>query len=114
MNSIIEMRKKLAEIDKEKNELAAKLAEAEEKELERQRNENFDTIINMPEEEKLRLLNLIEHEYESCSRGNCENGWSEYRNRFFCKRCMLEEILGGEHCGRFRFKMSVEIEEIKI
>ena len=110
----------LADLRKQKEELMHRQAELdkqikakEEEELIRLQNENWETIEQMSDEEKEYILSRIEHERSSCSAQYSENGWSESRHKFYCKKCMLEEIFRGEHYGRFRFTLDVVIEEVK-
>jgi hypothetical protein len=64
------------------------------------------------DEEKEKILSILEHEYASCRKGYSDNGYDSYRRRWNCRKCMMEEILNGEHCGRFDFKFTVEIFEV--
>lgn len=112
--TLADLRKQRAELAKQQADLDKQIRTMEEQELIALQNENWEKIEKMTDEEKEYILSLVEHERSSCT-GHCSyNGWSEERHRFYCKKCMLEEIFSGEHYGRFKFSLDVVIEEIKV
>jgi hypothetical protein len=108
-----ELRAKKAELDKQQYEISQQLLVAEKEEKSRLEAKNWEAIQKMPSEIRDYIIANIPHQCSSCSATYSENGWSETRHKFYCKRCMLEEIFAGEHEGRFKFSLDVYIEEVK-
>lgn len=75
-------------------------------------------IANMSEEEKAYIIAHTEHTRSSCSDENPCNGYhgdSYLRNEGFrCPKCMLMEILNGEHGGAYDFRLSFEIFKVTV
>lgn len=113
MPTLEELRQQRREMDAQKKALDKQIAEAEERELKRKRDEVWEKIEDMSEEDKEYILSHMEHESKHCESMH-DGGWSYSRDRFDCKKCMLMEIFNSEHGGRFDFKLTVEIEEVTV
>lgn len=111
--TLADLRQQKADLAKQQAELDELIKKREEEELIRLQNQNWEYIDGLSDEQKTFILSLVEHSYDSCHAQYSENGWSESRKRFYCKRCMLEEIFSGEHYGRFKFTLDVDISEIR-
>ena len=109
--TLTELREKRTELTNQQLELEKQIKIAEEQETARLVGENWEEIENISPEIKDYILANIPHERNSCNYNS--NGWSETNNRFYCKRCMLEEIFSGEHHGRFKFALDVYIGEVR-
>lgn len=105
------LRQKYRALEEERKALGEQVKKLEQERLEQKKAETWDKLENMTDEEREYILGLVPHECASCSRGHSENGWSYSRNRYSCRRCMLEEMFNGEHGGRFDFRLDVVIEE---
>lgn len=114
MANLAELREKQRKMQEEQKKLDKEIAEAEANALYEARANVEQKIENMTDEEKERILSSLEHECASCSRGYCENGYDSYRKRWNCKKCMMQEILNGEHYGKFDFKLTVDIFEVEV
>ena len=115
MASLAELREQRRKIDEEKKKLDKQIEEAEAEALATARFAVEDKINKMSNKEKQYILNLIDHDRSSCGEiYNSDNGWSWSANKWYCRKCMLEEILNGEHGGRFDFKISVDIFEVTV
>lgn len=104
---------KLEELRKQKQEIEAQIKDAEDEE-QREREENvIKKIEAITLDKKEAILSIMEHDRTSCSDENPCNGWySSYYDGYRCRKCMLMEILNGEHGGRFDFNISVDINEV--
>lgn len=75
-------------------------------------------ILTMSEEEKKYIIEHTEHSRSSCSDENPCNGlYSTDHNGqpgFRCPKCMLMEILRGDYGGKYDFKLSFDIFEVKV
>ena len=69
-------------------------------------------ITSLTSEQKTLLLSMLEHDRTSCSDENQCNGYSYSSKHWRCRKCMLMEILRGEHGGTFDFKITVDIHEV--
>ena len=96
----------------QKKALEAKIAEAEKRELEAAQKKVEEKINSFSDEEKQFLLSLINHDRSSCDDDNIWNGWDG--ERFRCSKCMLIEILNGQHGGEFDFSISVDIHRVSV
>ena len=114
MATLAEMREQRRQLEAEKQKLDKEIKEAEAEALASAQFEVEHKIQNMSEKEKQYILSLIDHDRSSCKDGYSENGWSWSRNKWYCRKCMLEEILNGEHGGKFDFKISVDIFEVSV
>lgn len=103
---------KLEDLKRQKEELEAQIKAVEEEEQRAKEKAVLDKIKAMTPEKKAMILELMEHDRTSCSDENPCNGYSYYNNRYRCRKCMLMEILNGEHGGRFDFDIVVEIREV--
>lgn len=112
MASLADLREQRRKIDEEKKKLDKQIAEAEAKALDEARGAVADKIYGMSEDEKERILSMLEHECPSCGRGYAENGYDSYRKHWNCRKCMMQEILDGDFGGRFDFKFTVDIFEV--
>ena len=102
----------LKELREQRKKLDAQIAEAEKQELAKKRQEVENKIASYSDEEKALILSLIEHTRTSCSDDNLVNGWDG--EKFRCNKCMLMEILNGEHGGEFDFSFDVYIERVSV
>lgn len=66
----------------------------------------------LTDEEKENILSHMSHSCTSCSDEYPCNGYSEYDGTYRCSKCMMMEILNGEHGGRFDFELDVSIIEV--
>lgn len=103
---------KLDDLRKQKEELEAQIKAVEEEEQRAKEKAVLDKIKAITPEKKEMILGLMEHDRTSCSDENPCNGYSYYNDRYRCRKCMLMEILNGEHGGRFDFDIAVEIREV--
>ena len=103
---------KLDDLTKQKEELEAQIKAVEEEEPRAKEKAVLDKIKAITPEKKEMILGLMEHDRTSCSDENPCNGYSYYNDRYRCRKCMLMEILNGEHGGRFDFDIAVEIREV--
>ena len=92
--------------------LDAQIAEAEKHELAKKQKAVEEKIASLSDEEKEFILKLIEHTRTSCSDDNTINGWDG--EKFRCNKCMLMEILNGEHGGEFDFSFEVYINRVSV
>lgn len=105
--TISERDRMIKEAEKLKVELlAAKQAEVEKK------------ISNMSDEEKAYIIAHTEHTCSSCSDENPCNGYHEMSYTrsagFRCHKCMLMEILNGQHGGEYDFHLSFDIVKVTV
>ena len=103
---------KLEDLKRQKEELEAQIKAVEEEEQRAKEKAVLDKIKAITPEKKEMILGLMEHDRTSCSDENPCNGYSYYNDRYRCRKCMLMEILNGEHGGRFDFDIAVEIREV--
>lgn len=105
----------LKELEEMRKEIDAKIAEEKEKESQKRRNLAIAKIDSFTEEQKQFLLSLIEHDRTSCSDTYIENGrYSRSDGGWRCRKCMLIEILNGEHGGDFDFTLIPEFHQTYI
>lgn len=102
----------LQEMREQKIKLEKQIAEEEKKELAKKQQAVEDKIASYSDEEKEFMLKLIEHSRTSCDNENPWNGWDG--NRFRCSKCMLMEILNGQHGGEFDFSFDVCITRVTV
>lgn len=114
MASLVELREQRRKMEEDKKKLDKQIAEAEAKELDKARGDVADKIYGMSEDEKEKILSMLEHECPSCGRGYAENGYDSYRKHWNCRKCMMQEILAGDYGGRFDFKFTVDIFEVVV
>ena len=119
MDDLKKLREERNNLLKQQEELEKKIADAEECELIKARKKVSEKIENMSEYEKEIILKYMKHGRSSCSDDNPINGFfrSMYdndREGWRCDKCMLMEILNGEFGGRYDFRLSVEIFEVKV
>jgi hypothetical protein len=112
MASLEELRERKRQLAAEQQALDKEYAKAYEEELYTARAAVEKKIEEMTDEEKESILSKLEHTRSSCVEGFSQNGYSHYREHWDCPKCMMMEILNGEHCGRFDFKISVDIFEV--
>lgn len=103
---------KLDELKRQREEIEAQITKIEEDERRVRENKVIKKIENMTPEKKKILLSLVKHDRTSCSDEHPCNGYSYMTNKYRCRKCMLMEILNGEHGGVFDFDISVEISEV--
>ena len=118
MASLSELREKKRLMEEERKKLDKEIANAEAEELVNARAIVAKKIADMSDEEKRWLIDHTEHSRSSCSDDNIANGfWTAcYKDKgsWRCPKCMMMEILNGEHGGRFDFKLTIEIFEVKV
>lgn len=102
----------LQKLKEERKKLDALIAEEEEKQLNIKRAAVENKIHNYSEEEKKFMLSLLRHSCSSCSDASPYNGY--YNGGYRCNKCMLMEILNGEHDGDFDFHFDVFIEKVTV
>lgn len=102
----------LQEMREQKAQLEKQIAEEEKRELARKQQAVEDKIASYSDEEKEFMLKLIEHTRTSCDDENPWNGWDG--NRFRCNKCMLMEILNGQHGGEFDFSFDICITRVTV
>lgn len=108
MGNLDELRKQLQEI-----EAQIKAAEAEDEERREREKEVIKKIDSLTPEQKENILSVINHDRTSCSDEHPRNGYySDCNGGYRCRKCMLIEILRGEHGGCFDFDFSVDINEV--
>lgn len=99
----------LKELEEMRKEIDASIAEKKEKESQKRREHAIAKIDSFSEEQKQFLLSLIEHDRTSCSDEHVYNGrYSRSDGGWRCRKCMLIEILNGEHGGDFDFDLVPE------
>lgn len=106
------MKMTLQEMKVERDKLNKEIKELEEKELLGRQRVVSNKIASMTDEEKQFILGHMEHGRMSCSDENPCNGYYDDEHKWRCIKCMLMEILNGEHGGRFDFKISADILEV--
>ena len=114
MANLDELREKRRKMEEEQKQLAKDIAKAYEDELRQARATVEQKIEDMTDEEKESILSRLEHSCNSCVEGESRNGYSWYTERWDCPKCMMMEILNGEHGGRFDFKFTVDIFEVDV
>ena len=102
----------LQKLKEERKKLDALIAEEEEKQLNIKRTAVKNKIHSYSEEEKKFMLSLVRHSCSSCSDESPHNGYCNGKYR--CSKCMLMEILNGEHDGDFDFHFDVFIEKVTV
>lgn len=99
----------LKELEELRKEIDTKIAEEKEKIAQEKRDATTAKIDSFTEEQKEFLLSLIEHDRTSCSDTNVSNGlYSSRDGGWRCRKCMLIEVLNGEHGGEFDFSLVPE------
>lgn len=104
-----ELKMDIKELIKQKEEIERQIVEEQERIRTEKEKRTLDKINSFTEESKNYLLSFIEHDRTSCSDENPCNGYSYWKNNFRCRKCMLIEILNGDHSGDFDFKITVDI-----
>lgn len=102
----------LRELKEQLDKLDKEIKEVEEKELLERQRSVYEKIESMSEEDKHIILSYMKHDRTSCSDKEHWNGYYDDEHRWRCSKCMLMEILNGEHGGRFDFSFSVDIWEV--
>lgn len=102
----------LQEMREQRKRLDAEIAQAEKEELAKKQKAVEDKIASYSDEEKAFMLKLIEHTRTSCDDENPWNGWDG--GKFRCNKCMLMEILNGQHGGEFDFSFDVYISRVTV
>jgi len=108
----VETMSKLDELRKQREELEAQIKAAEEEEQREHENAVLQKIDAITPEMKEAILSIMKHDRTSCSDDNPCNGYSYIDGRYRCRKCMLMEILRGDHGGQFDFDLTVEISEV--
>ena len=103
---------KLEELIKVRQELDAQIAAAEEDAQRQREAEVVKKINSITAEQREAIMRLTEHDRTSCSDQQPINGYSYMDRRWRCRKCMLMEILNGEHGGRFDFDIDIGIREV--
>lgn len=72
-------------------------------------------ILEMSDEEKAYIIAHTEHSRTTCSDENPCNGlYSASDGGYRCPKCMLMEILNGEHGGKYDFQLHFDIYEVTV
>lgn len=106
--------KTLEEMRAERKALDEQIKAAERQALDEKEKEVMNKIQSFSEEQIQFMLSLIPHTHPSCVEGCTVNGYMYDRQKWSCNRCMLEEILRGEHYGEYDFEFSVDIHKVTI
>lgn len=105
--------KTLEELEKEKKEIEEKISKIKEEKFAGRRRRVSEKLSSLTEDQKNFLLSLIDHDRSSCSDENIANGlYSSSNGRWRCRKCMLIEVLNGEHGADYDFTFSVDFEEL--
>lgn len=104
---------KLEALRKQQQEIEAQIKEEEDAERRKREETVIKKIEALTPTEKEMILSLMKHDRTSCSDEFPRNGYSDYGGKYRCRKCMLMEILNGEHGGRFDFDISVDINEVR-
>lgn len=96
----------LKELEQMRKEIDAKIKEKEYRERSHRAIAKIDSFT---EEQKQYLLSLIEHDRTSCSDTHVVNGrYSRSDGGWRCRKCMLIEVLNGDHGGDYNFTLVPE------
>lgn len=112
MTSLDELRSKRAELEAQQKKLDTEIKKMKEDEKRLREEQVHAKIEALTPEQKTALLSLIKHDRSSCSDADPCNGYSYATDNYRCRKCMLMEILNGEHGGMFDFDITVDIERI--
>lgn len=114
MASLAELREQRRKMDEDKKKLDKEIAEVEAQELADAQRKVEQKIESMSNEEKERILASMKHECGSCIEGVSQNGYSYHRGNWRCRKCMMMEILDGQHGGEFDFEFTVDISRVTV
>ena len=103
---------RLEELRQQRKALEVEIAQEEERSLANKQQKVVDKINSLTEDQKNTILGLMTHSCLSCSDGRPQNGWSWSSGSFRCHKCMLIEILNGEHGGEFDFTLDVSVSKV--
>lgn len=114
MANLEDLRERRRKMEEDKKKLDKEIAEAEAKALSDAQAEVERKIESLSEEEKERILSNMKHECGSCVEGFTENGYDYHRGYWRCRKCMMMEILDGQHGGKFDFEFTVDISKVTV
>lgn len=100
---------KLEELRKQRTSIDGQIKEEEERVLREKEGAVLDKIRTLSDEQISTMLSFLQHSRSSCSDENPCNGFSYSSERWRCSKCMLMEILRGEHGGSYDFYFDVTI-----
>lgn len=114
MANLAELREKKRLLDEQQKQLEEEIQKAEEEARTKAESAVEDKLMTMSAADKLLLLSHITHDRSSCSDENPCNGYSYANNKWYCRKCMLMQILDGDHGGKFDFDIDVTIHRTSI
>lgn len=114
MASLAELREKKRLLDEQQKQLEEEIQKAEAEARTKAESAVENKLMSMSATEKLWLLSHLMHDRSSCSDENPCNGYSYANNRWYCRKCMLMQMLDGDHGGKFDFDIDVTINRTTI
>ena len=115
MSNYEELQKKYEETVAQRDAYAKEAEELKQQFLAAKQRDVLDRILNMSEEEKRYIIAHTEHSRSTCSDSNPCNGlFSASNGGYRCPKCMLMEILDGEHGGKYDFQLHFDIYEVTV
>ena len=109
MASLAELKEKKRQLDAQQKQLDEEIRKAEVDARQKAESDVEDKLLCMSDAEKHWLLSHMTHDRASCSDENPTNGYSYANNRWYCRKCMLMQMLAGDHGGKFDFDIDVSI-----
>lgn len=103
---------KLEELRKMRSSIDGQIKEEEERVLREKETAVLDKIHALSDEQIFTMLSFLQHSRSSCSDENPCNGLSYSSGGWRCNKCMLMEILRGEHGGSYDFHLDVTISKV--
>ena len=106
--------KSLEELIRERKELDAQISKVKEIKIRENMVKVSEKLNSITDEQKDFLLSLIKHDRTSCDDSYVANGLSFGRDgdeegvpqwRWSCRKCMLIEVLNGEHGASYDFSI---------
>ena len=118
MSKYDELKKQYEETAAERDRLVKEAEALREQFLAAKQSDVEERIANMSDEEKKYIIAHTEHSRNSCSDEDPCNGLYSATNNgnpgYRCPKCMLMEILRGEHGGKYDFKLHFDIYEVTV
>lgn len=105
--------KSLDELLAERKEIDAQIEKAKEQEIQARREAVSKKLESFTEEQKEFLLSFVKHSSTYCSDTKVVNGlhygygYSDRDATYDCKKCMLIEVLRGDHGSSYDFSIDV-------
>ena len=114
MATLAELREQKKQLDAQQKQLDEQIKKAEADACQKAENAVEEKLTNMSSAERDWLLSHMTHDRSSCSDENPRNGYSYSNNRWYCRKCMLLQMLDGDHGGKFDFDIDVNIHRTTI